>query len=120
MEERGAKNLLAALASGGGALRAEPSLAAAATFVAEVLVVEFFFRLVVLFLAARTSCAALSNSLVPPTIAAYDCVSSLSGGWGGPLVEGAGEAGTAEVRGRDVLRWGRCRDLCGWEVCHPI
>jgi len=104
VEERGAKNLLAALASGGGALRGEPSLAAAATFVAEVLVVEFFFRLVVLFLEARTSRAALSNSLVPPTIAAYDCMGSLRGRWGGPLVEGPGQAGTVEGQGRDVLR----------------
>jgi len=99
-------------------------LAAAATFVAEVLVAEFFFLLVVLllllFLAASTSRAALSNSLVPPTIAAYDCVDSLGGRWGGALVEGPGGAETAEGLGRDV--WarggagtcvgGRCATLC--------
>jgi len=62
------------MASGGGALGGEASLAAAETFVGEVLVGEFFFLLMVLllllFLAASTSRATLSNSLVPPTIAA--------------------------------------------------
>jgi len=123
-EERGAKNIQAALASGGGALGVEASLAAAPTFVAEVLVAEFFFLLVVLllllFLAASTSRAALSNSLVPPTIAAYDSVGSLDGGWGGPLAEGPGGAGIAEGGGRDVWAGGgaetcvggRCATLC--------
>jgi len=100
-------------------------LAAAATFVAEVLVAEFFFLLVVLlwllFLAASTSQAALSNLLVPPTIAAYDCVDSLDECWGGKaLVEGPGGAGTAEGWGRDVWAGGgaetcvggRCATLC--------
>jgi len=70
---------------------------AATTFVAEVLVAAFVFRLVVLllllFLAARTSRAALSNSLLPPTSVEHDCVGSLDGRWGGPLSERPGRAG---------------------------
>jgi len=94
------------------------------TFVAEVLVAEFFFLLVVLllllFLAASTSRAALSNSLVPPTIAEYDYLDSLDGRWGGALVEGPGGAEIAEGRGRDAWAGGgaetcvggRCATLC--------
>jgi len=71
-EERGARNLLEALAIGGGAFRGEATLVAAATFLAEVVPVGVFFPLLVLLwiLAARTSGAAWLNSLVPPTRAA--------------------------------------------------
>ena len=95
-EEQGAKNLLVALASGEGALRAQASFIAATTFVFEVLAVGFFLRWLVSFLAARTSQDSLLNSLVPATIAAYGCVGSLGGCAGAPLVEGLGGAGAGE------------------------
>ena len=76
VEERGVRNLLAALAIGGGAFGGEATLVASTSFFAGLVAVRRFFPLLVLLLclAGRTSGAALLNSLVPPTISASDCV----------------------------------------------
>jgi len=89
---------------GPGAFGGEAFLLASATFVAEVLVVGFFFPL--FFLAAMFSLAASSSLLVPPTIAANDGVGPL-GGWGGaPVAGGAWGGWIAEGRGREDWAWG--------------
>ena len=97
--EPGAKNLLAALARGGGAFGGEASLEAAATFVAEVLGAEFLFPFL-FCLAASISRAGSSRLLVPPTVAAYDCVVTLEGCPGAPLLGGP-------EGGRTAAGWGR-------------
>jgi len=64
---------------------------------------------------------ALLNSLVPPTIAAHDCMGSLGGRWGGPLAEGPGGAGTAEGWGREVWPGGAAETCAGGRYatqCH--
>jgi len=77
-DERGATNILAALARGGAAFGQEASQVAPATFVANMLVAEFLFPF--LFCpAACISWAASSRLLVPPTVAASDSVVALRG-----------------------------------------
>jgi len=84
----------------GEAFGGEASPLAAATFVAEVLAAEVLF-LLLFYLAASTSRAAWSNSLVLPTIAGYDCVGPLLGYRGAPLRRRPGRAEAANGRGRD-------------------
>jgi len=100
--DRGEKNLLAGQAREGGAFTGEASLLAATTFVAKMLVVGFLFSLFLFFLAARTVQAALSNSLVPPTITVPDCVGPLGGCRGAPWAGRPGGAETVKGRGPDA------------------
>jgi len=71
-DKREAKDLLTALAREGD-FGGEPSLLAAPTFVADGPAVVLFYPLLFLW-PAKTSKAALSNSLLPPKIIRYDCV----------------------------------------------